>query len=174
MGSSSDRDPWMRQQSRPPRTAKRGSPTIDRVARPTWVWAIRARVAKCRPKHARNLARLEGLEPPTTWFEARYSIQLSYRRVVRWRFYQRSNAGRDSIPTAACCPSPLSPLRFVAVAGPGPARCTVKRQAAPDTLVPRACRSGAREGRQPILPGSKAASCPGADSRLFPRSGPRP
>ncbi len=28
------------------------------------------------------MARPEGLEPPTTWFEARYSIQLSYRRVM--------------------------------------------------------------------------------------------
>ena len=27
------------------------------------------------------MARPEGLEPPTTWFEARYSIQLSYGRV---------------------------------------------------------------------------------------------
>jgi len=27
------------------------------------------------------MARLEGLEPPTNWFEASYSIQLSYRRV---------------------------------------------------------------------------------------------
>src|SRR5690606_4038339 len=26
------------------------------------------------------MARLEGFEPPTTWFVARYSIQLSYRR----------------------------------------------------------------------------------------------
>ncbi len=29
-----------------------------------------------------TMARPEGLEPPTTWFEARYSIQLSYGRVV--------------------------------------------------------------------------------------------
>ncbi len=26
------------------------------------------------------MARQEGFEPPTTWFEARYSIQLSYWR----------------------------------------------------------------------------------------------
>ena len=28
------------------------------------------------------MARPEGFEPPTTWFEAKYSIQLSYRRVT--------------------------------------------------------------------------------------------
>ena len=28
------------------------------------------------------VARPDGLEPPTTWFEARDSIQLSYGRIV--------------------------------------------------------------------------------------------
>ena len=31
------------------------------------------------------LVRVEGVEPPTAWFVARYSIQLSYTRTVFYR-----------------------------------------------------------------------------------------
>ena len=34
-----------------------------------------------------ELVRLEGLEPPTNWFEASYSIQLSYRRIFDHRMF---------------------------------------------------------------------------------------
>ena len=33
------------------------------------------------------MARSEGLEPPTPWFEAKYSIQLSYERILSDKFY---------------------------------------------------------------------------------------
>ena len=39
---------------------------------------IRFPVLLCRCDRARGMAGPEGFEPPTTWFEARYSIQLSY------------------------------------------------------------------------------------------------
>ncbi len=32
------------------------------------------------------MARVEGFEPPTAWFVARYSIQLSYTRVNLYTF----------------------------------------------------------------------------------------
>jgi hypothetical protein len=42
-----------------------------------------------KPKPTPDMARPEGLEPPTLWFEARYSIQLSYGR------------GADTVPLEA-------------------------------------------------------------------------
>ena len=41
-----------------------------------------------------NLARLGRLELPTNWFEASYSIQLSYRRVIRANLQPRTAAGK--------------------------------------------------------------------------------
>ena len=38
---------------------------------------------KYAEQHEGKLARLERFELPTNWFEASYSIQLSYRRVVQ-------------------------------------------------------------------------------------------
>ncbi len=37
------------------------------------------------------LVRLKGFEPPTYWFVASHSIQLSYSRIsLCWRFFTRS------------------------------------------------------------------------------------
>ena len=44
--------------------------------------------AVCIPK----LASLAGFEPTTPWFVAKYSIQLSYRRINFWRKARESNS----------------------------------------------------------------------------------
>ena len=38
-------------------------------------------MAQTRDKALIYMVRSEGLEPPTPWFEAKYSIQLSYERI---------------------------------------------------------------------------------------------
>src|SRR5581483_11082517 len=74
---------------------------------PSWASALRARAARVQNRSRRFCARpILGLgpagpalraskiapgdfvEPPTTWFEARYSIQLSYGRAALFLFYQ--------------------------------------------------------------------------------------
>jgi hypothetical protein len=42
------------------------------------------------------MVRVEGFEPPTTWFVARYSIQLSYTRIT---VIIKPNGGEGGIRT---------------------------------------------------------------------------
>ena len=44
------------------------------------------------------MARVEGFEPPTAWFVARYSIQLSYARAIL-----KTNGGEGGIRTLDTC-----------------------------------------------------------------------
>jgi hypothetical protein len=45
-------------------------------------------MTQIRAKSLINMVRSEGLEPPTPWFEAKYSIQLSYERIFGTRFLE--------------------------------------------------------------------------------------
>ena len=54
------------------------------------------------------LARPERFELPTTWFEARYSIQLSYGRLDRKRTIQNFSAERPTNFKPSMVTEPLS------------------------------------------------------------------
>ncbi len=45
------------------------------------------------------MARLEGFEPPTFWFVAKHSIQLSYRRIYIIQFFCFSKSLWNSHPS---------------------------------------------------------------------------
>ena len=46
-----------------------------------------------------KVARMEGVEPPTAWFVARYSIQLSYMRIILCNLLKIINGGEGGIRT---------------------------------------------------------------------------
>ena len=47
----------------------------------------------------RKLVRPEGFEPPTPWFEAKYSIQLSYGRILSVIHYYSKSPGHQAKST---------------------------------------------------------------------------
>ena len=78
-------------------------------------WRRALVVARMYGNPLKQLAGPEGLEPPTTWFEARCSIQLSYGPT---RFECYFVAGSAGYPASDSCPR-RSPGRGNAATIPG-------------------------------------------------------
>ena len=56
------------------------------------------------------MARPERLELPTAWFVARYSIQLSYGRILKldWRLYRNRVESHSDMAVVGVCCEPVS------------------------------------------------------------------
>ena len=60
---------------------------------PNLTFAVRLNALKTKKPESfdsgfSDMARVEGFEPPTAWFVARYSIQLSYTRFKTCSFFE--------------------------------------------------------------------------------------
>ena len=80
------------------------------------------------------LARPEGFEPPTTWFEARYSIQLSYGRVTRAVYQASSGPPAGITPCRRRRPAPAG------WRAPGPHSSSPYAHSRPEVPSGRGCR----------------------------------
>ena len=136
------------------------------------------------------LAREEGFEPPTSRFEAWYSIQLSYTRLVAIRWepardgnavccpagiccpgFRRSGSPPDRIPSSAAAGAPTRTSRrgcrrsrWAAAYPPAAARPLVHRRER-DVVAPGKCpRAKTSEGARPRCTGSPPRVAPAPSS----------